>query len=177
MNITALLFAEGGGWSWANYPGLELWKFFNLAVFTTVMIFIARRKVSGALLLRRESIRADLQKAKEEREKALQEFGEAEALLVRLDGDVKKVQEQASQEAEAERRRLAQAAERETEKLKQQAEREIETTGKVARQELKQFLAKRSVELARQTITSRIGAEEDTRLIEQGIGELRRSRV
>ena len=33
---------------WFNYPGLELWKFLNLAIFVAVMIYILRRPISEA---------------------------------------------------------------------------------------------------------------------------------
>ena len=41
--------------AWANYPGLEAWKFFNLFVFVAVMIYILRRKISEALAQRRDA--------------------------------------------------------------------------------------------------------------------------
>ena len=34
---------------WFNYPGLELWKFLNLAIFTTAAIFVLRKKINEAL--------------------------------------------------------------------------------------------------------------------------------
>ncbi len=162
---------------WLNYPGLEAWKFANLAIFTTVAVYLLRRKVSEALSARRDAIRQELLKAHEERERALAQLGEAEALLERLGPDIRTVQEQARQEAESERHRLAISTEREIEKLKLQAEREIEMAAKVARKELRQVMARRSVELARESIRSQIEPEDDRRLIKESIGELRRIRV
>ena len=66
---------------------------------------------------------------------------------------------------------------REIEKLKQQGEREIETAAKTARRQLRQFFAKRSVDVARETVRNRIRPDDDRQLIEQSIGELRRARV
>jgi F0F1-type ATP synthase membrane subunit b/b' len=48
--------------------------------------------------------------------------------------------------------RLATSTAREMEKLKQQAQREMETADKLARKELQQYLAKRSIELARESL-------------------------
>ncbi|HKG98794.1 MAG TPA: hypothetical protein VKA97_13315, partial [Pyrinomonadaceae bacterium] len=110
-----------------------------------------------------------------ERERALAQVAEADALLSKLDNDVRAVHEQARNEAEAERQRLATSTAREIEKLKQQASREIETADKVARKELRQFLAKRSVELARESVRSQMRPEDDTHLIKESIGELRRT--
>jgi F0F1-type ATP synthase membrane subunit b/b' len=63
------------------------------------------------------------------------------------------------------------------EKLKQQAQREIERAGKLARKELQKYLAKRSVDLARESIRNQMRPEDDTLLIKENIGELRRIRV
>jgi F-type H+-transporting ATPase subunit b len=162
---------------WFNYPGLEVWKFLNLAIFTAAGIYLLRRPISAALSARREAIRQEIIAAQAERERALARIAEANALLSRLDEAVRAVHEQAEQEAVSERQRLAAAAEREIEKLKQQAQRELETASKVARKELRQFLAMKSVEFARESIRSQMRPEDDTNLIRESIGALRRTTV
>ena len=162
---------------WMNYPGLEAWKFFNLALFTVVAIWILRKKINEALLARRDAIQKELLDAQAEREQAQARIAEADSLLGRVDEDVKTIHEQARQEAQAERQRLAAATEREIEKLNQQAQREMETAQKVARKGLRKHLATRSVELARQSIRSQMRPEDDTLLIQESIGELRRTTV
>ena len=173
MIILAL--AEGS--SWYNYPGLELWKFLNLAIFLGVGIYILRRPISQALATRREAIQQELVQAQEQKAQALQKMADADSLLSRLDADVRTVNDQSSKEAESERRRVADSTARELEKLKQQAEREMDTAAKVARKTLRQFLAQRSVEFARQKVRGQISPEADRQLIEDSIGELRRARV
>lgn len=170
-----LLFAADGNW-W-NYPGLELWKFINLAIFITALIIVLRSKINTALLARRESIQKELQAAQTEREQALAKLAEADGFLERLNDDVRRVNEQSRQEVEEERQRLAAGTEREMEKLKQQAQREIDRAGKLARKELREFLAKRSIELARESLRSQMRPEDDTLLIKENIGELRRTTV
>jgi len=162
---------------WFNYPGLELWKFLNLALFLAAAIFILRRKINEALLARGESIKQELVVAQKEREKALAQLAEADNRLNHLDEDVRLVREQARREAEAERQRQAASTEREVEKLKQQAQRDIETADKVARKELRQYLAQRSVEFARESVKSQMRPEDDALLIKDSIGELRRTTV
>ena len=171
------MFLLAAGESWFNYPGLELWKFINLALFTAGGIYVLRRPISQALSARREAIQQELVAAKTEREQAQAQVAEADAMLTRLDDDVRTIQEQARKEAEAERQRLAASTDRELEKLKQQALREMETADKVARKDLRQFLAKRSVELARETVRNQMRPEDDTLLIKENIGELRRTTV
>ena len=174
-----LIASEGaGGWTeWLNYPGLEAWKFFNLALFTVAAIWILRKKINEALLARREAIQKELLDAQAEREQALARIAEADSVLARLDEDVKTIHEQARQEAQAERQRLAAATEREIEKLNQQSQREMETAQKLSRKALRKYLANRSVELARQSIRSQMRPEDDTFLIQESIGELRRTTV
>lgn len=162
---------------WFNYPGLELWKFLNLAIFLVVGIYILRRPISEALATRREAIKRELVQAQQQRAQAEAKIAEADSLLSRLDADVRAVREQAVQEAESERQRLAASTQRELEKLEQQAEREMETADKVARKSLRQFFAKRSVDYARETVRTKMRPEDDRQLIEQSIGELRRARV
>lgn len=167
-----LLLAE-----WYNYPGLELWKFANLAIFTGVGIYILRKPISQALQARRGAIEQELISAQNERDQALARVAEADNRLSGLDEDVHKVQEQAREEATSERQRIAASTEREIEKLKQQAQREMETADKLARKELRQFLAERSVQMARESIRTQMRPEDDTALIRESIGELRRTTV
>jgi F0F1-type ATP synthase membrane subunit b/b' len=162
---------------WFNYPGLEAWKFANLAIFTGLALYVSRRKVSEALLARREAIRQELFNAQAEREKAQTKLAEAKALLERLESDVLTVREHAQQEAKSERERLMMSMKREIEKLELQAQREIDMTAKVARKQLRQFLAMRSVQLAEESVRRQLRPEDDTRLIKENIGELRRAQV
>lgn len=171
------MFLLAGGESWFNYPGLELWKFVNLAIFTAAAIYILRKPINRALLARREAIQQELVTAQQQREQALTRVAEAESLLTRVDDDVRTVQEQAREEAKSERERIAASTKREMEKLKQQAQREMETADKLARKELRQFLASKSVEVARESIRTQIRPEDDSALIQESIGELRRTTV
>lgn len=164
---------------WLNYPGLELWKFVNLAIFVAVGIYVLTHKfkLSNKYLERGKAIKQEMLAAQAEREQALARVAEADALLGRLHEDVSNVHEQARQEAEEERKRLAAATEREVEKLKQQGQREIERANKLARKQLRQYLATRSIELAQQSLRERMRPEDDVLLIKESIGELRRTTV
>ncbi len=162
---------------WFNYPGLEIWKFLNLAIFTTVAIYLLRRPINAALASRRDAIKQELVTAQTEREQALARVAEAEDLLSRVDEHVAAIRKQAQNEAKSEKERLAASTAREIEKLKQQAQREMELAEKLARKELRQFLAQRSVELARETVRGQMRPEDDTLLIKDNIGDLRRTTI
>jgi len=162
---------------WFNYPGLELWKFLNLAIFTAAGIYILRKPISQALMARRDAIKQEIIAARQERERALAKVAEADSLLSRLHEDVRAIHKQADEEAKSERERLAAGTARETEKLKQQSQREVETAGKLARKQLRQFLAQRSIEVARESVRNQMRPEDDTALIKENIGDLRRTTV
>jgi F0F1-type ATP synthase membrane subunit b/b' len=162
---------------WFNYPGLEVWKFVNLAIFLAAAIYVLSKKITPLLLARREAIQQELLAAQTEREQALARVAEADDLLSRVDEHISSIHKQAAQEAEAERKRLAEATTTEKEKFKQQAQREIESANKLARKELRQFLATRSVELARDSVRRQMRPEDDTLLIKESIGDLRRTTV
>jgi len=162
---------------WFNYPGLEVWKFLNLAIFTGAGIYVLRKPISQALSSRREAIQQELITAQQEREQAHARVAEADTMLSHLDDDVRRVEEQAREEAKSERQRIETSTEREIEKLKQQAQREVETAGKLARKELRQFLAEKSVQMARESIRTQLRPEDDAALIRESIGELRRTTV
>jgi F-type H+-transporting ATPase subunit b len=162
---------------WYNYPGLELWKFANLAIFTGVGIYILRKPISQALQSRRGAIQQELINAQNERDQALGRVAEADSMLSGLDDDVRKVEQQAREEVTSERQRISASTEREIEKLKQQAQREMETADKLARKELREFLAEKSVQMARESIRTQMRPEDDTALIRESIGELRRTTV
>ena len=160
-----------------NYPGLEAWKFLNLAIFSGAGIYVLRKPISQALSTRREAIQQELITAQQQREQAQTRLVEADNLLSHLADDVRTVETQAREEAKSERQRIASSTEREIEKLKQQAQREVETASKLSRKELRKFLAEKSVQMARESIRTQLRPEDDAALIRESIGELRRTTV
>jgi len=162
----------GGETPWYNYPGWEVWRFFNLILFVGALIFLLRRPVSASLAARRDSIRQELMRAQEERKAALAKLEEVEARLAQLGAEVETVRAQARREADTERENITRATAEETRRLREQAQREIESAGKVARQDLRRYAAEHSVRLAEDLIRREIGAEDDTRLMKDYIGEL-----
>jgi len=162
---------------WFNYPGLEARKFLNLAIFLALMNYILRRPISDALAGRRDAIKQELVDAETKRARAMEKANQAQAQLEHLDADTQSVREHAHKEAESERERLAAATTRELEKLRQQAQREMETADKVARKQLREFFVMKSIDVARESIRSQMRPEDEAVLINDSIGELRRTRV
>src|SRR6185436_5886410 len=165
MLLTFFTFIALAEEHWWNYPGFELWKFANLAIFIAVMVFLLRRRTSEAFRARRENIKRDLARAREERDAALAKLKEVEDRLAHLDTEVAAIHEQHVQEAAEERERIAKSTEAEIVKLSEQATREIENAGKVAKKELRRFAADQSVRMAEELIRGEMKPEDDARLI------------
>jgi F0F1-type ATP synthase membrane subunit b/b' len=175
----AMIEAGGAGW-WAkaepylDYPGFEAWKFFNLAVFVFLMVYVLTRKakLGEVFRARRESIKLELAKAKEERDTALAKLKEVEDRLGLLDQEVAAIKAHSIREAAEERARIAQSTETEIVKLSEQAKREIERAGKVVKKELRRYTAEQSVRLAEEIVRRELRPEDDARLIGNNIEEL-----
>jgi F-type H+-transporting ATPase subunit b len=159
-----------------NYPGLEIWKFVDLGIFLAVAIYILKKPIKQALSTRRERIRQQILEAQQERDRAAEELSEAEAKLARIDLEVESIRRQAREEADLETKRQAAAAEQEMQRLRAQADRELELARKTARRELQKFLASRSIDLARESVSSQLRPEDDVRLIRERVRELREAR-
>ena len=164
----------GEGTPWWDYPGFELWKFANLAVFVAVMVYILTRKakLGEVFQSRRESIKLELARAQQERDAALAKLKEVEERLARLDTEVATIKERSVREAAEERERISQSTETEITKMSEQALREIESAGKAAKKELRRYAAEQSVHLAEEIVRREMRPEDDARLIGNNIEEL-----
>lgn len=162
---------------WVNYPGLELWKFVNLAVFMVCAFYLHRRfgrPIREALRSRGEGIKRELARAQQERDQALAKFADVEMRFAGLAAELARIKERARVECEAERERIKLATEQEISRIREQARREIESVGKAARQELRSFAATESVRLAEEILRIEIGPDDDARLTSQSVQELGR---
>lgn len=166
------LFSETA--SWWDYPGFELWKFVNLLIFAGALIYILVRKarLGDAFRARRESIKAELENARAERDAALAKLKEIEERLTGLNTEIATINEKSQREAAAERERIAQTTEAEIAKLSTQAQREIENASKSAKNELRRFTAEQSVRMAEELIKRNMRPEDDARMIGRNIEEL-----
>lgn len=152
-----------------SYPGFEAWKFFNLAIFVALLVYLLRKPLSGAFKAKRETIRAELIRAEEERQSALAKLTETEAKLARLEAEAADIRQKAEIEANAEKLRIAAQTEFEIKKMREQAQSEIELTSKQARLQLRQFSAEESIRLAEEKIRREINSEADAQLVRANI--------
>jgi F0F1-type ATP synthase membrane subunit b/b' len=169
--------SESGGFmkfwnTYMNYPGFELWKFINLAVFLGILYYLLRKPVSEAFKARREEIRAELIKAKAERDAAVAKLEEVEVRLSRLDMEVTAIKEKARVDADMEKERIAAQTENDIAKMREQAGNEIARAGQMAKHDLRKFSAEESIRLAEEMLRGKLNADADAKLVRAGIQEL-----
>jgi F0F1-type ATP synthase membrane subunit b/b' len=174
-----ILEPAGEGWwhrlqPYLDYPGFEVWKFFNLAVFVSLMLFILFRKANLGLAFstRRESIKNELEKARQERDAALAKLKEVEERLEGLSDQTASIKENTKREAAADRERIAKATEEEIAKLTTQGQRDIENAARAAKKDLQRFTAEQSVRLAEEILKREMRPEDDARMIAHNIEEM-----
>jgi len=174
-----ILEPAGEGWwhrvqPYLDYPGFEAWKFFNLGIFVALLLFILFRKANLGLAFstRRESIKNELEKARQERDAALARLKEVEDRLTGLSDQIASINENAKREAAAEHARIAKSTEEEIAKLTTQGQRDIENAARTAKKDLQRFTAEQSVRLAEEILKRELGPEDDARLIADSIAEM-----
>jgi F-type H+-transporting ATPase subunit b len=175
--LLLLASSSGGGeggfsefWdSYLNYPGFEIWKFVNLAIFVAAFLYFVRKPLSKAFKAKREVIRAELIKAEEAKKAALARLTEVEARLAGVETEIEAIKREAREEIEAEKQRLAAQAAAEAAKLKEQAAGEISRIGQIAKLELRRFAVNESLRVAEERLRTQMTPETDSRLIRAGI--------
>jgi F0F1-type ATP synthase membrane subunit b/b' len=152
-----------------NYPGFEVWKFVNLAIFIGILVYLVKKPLSEAFKAKREAIRAELIRAEEAKQAALAQLTTAEAKLASLDVEKAEVLKKAKAEAEAEKASIATQTESEIQKMREQADGEITRLAQQTRVELRRFSAEESIRIAEEKLRGKINAENDATLVKSGI--------
>jgi len=152
-----------------NFPGFEAWRFFNLAVFLGILIYLLKKPLTAAFKAKRETIRAELIKAEAEKQAALAQLTSTEAKLAGLNQEAQAIRARAEQEAADEKARIVEQTEFEAKKLREQAANEIQRKSQLARLELRRFSAEESIRLAEEKIKTEITDETDARLVKASI--------
>lgn len=177
-----LLFAEAshGGESgfmkfyneWFNIPGFEAWKFLNLAIFVTLLVYVLRKPLGDAFKAKREEIRSELIKAEQEKQAALAQLTTIEGKLAQLDTEKENILQMAKDEAAFEKKRLAEQTKTEVERLRRQTEAELARLGGQSRMELRRLSAEKSIALAEEKLRSKIDAKVDAQLVRGSMSEI-----
>ena len=166
--------ASSGGFTefydkYLNYPGFELWKFINLAIFIAAIVYLVKKPLTETFKAKRDAIRAELIRAEQEKQSALAQLTAAEAKLASLEAEKAAVLKKAREEAEAEKASIAENTETEIAKMREQANGEVERLANQSRAALRRFSAEESIRLAEEKLRGKIDADNDARLVKSGI--------
>jgi F-type H+-transporting ATPase subunit b len=169
LPATALAAEEGGGEGGALHL---ISKIFNVAVVLGVLVWVGRRPLAEFFKNRTQSIREQLEEAREARRDAEARLAEMQDRMRNLDQELKEIRSVSEREAEAEYQRLVAEAERDAEKIVARARQEIDGMIRAAHIELKAHAAELSVRLAEEKIREEITDEDRVRLFGQFVSQL-----
>lgn len=155
--------------TYLNYPGFEAWKFLNLAIFVTILVYILKKPLSAAFKAKRDAIRADLIRAEEEKQSALAQLTSIEAKVVGLESQKSNILKNAEAEAESEKTRIERETENNINKLRETTDSEIERLAQQSKTELRRFSANESIRLAEEKIKNVMNSDTDSRLVKASI--------
>lgn len=173
--LPALVLAAEAGHSGGLLSDPTLWRVINLLVFALILVYILRNKIKIGQVFdnRAAAIGKELEQARRDKQEAQQRLAEVESRLANLDQEVAAIRAEADREAAREQDRIRQAAAADAEKIRQMAQREIEGAMKSARTELRAFVAEQSVEMAEGIIRREIRPEDNTRMMNRFMDEMR----
>ncbi len=179
-NFSLFLAASTGGESGAmrtyneifNYPGFELWKFVNVAIFVAILLYMTKKPLSEAFKAKRDQIRAELILAEEEKNAALAKLAAAEAKLAELETEKAEILKWEKSDSEAEKARLAEQTAIEIERMRLQSESELARLSAQTFAGLRRFSAEESIRLAEEKLRAQIDGEMDERLVRSSISEI-----
>ena len=152
-----------------NVPGFELWKFINLGLFIAIMTYLVRKPLSDAFKAKRDQIRANLIKAEQEKQAALERLTAASAKLAQIEAEKEGVVKNAKNEAAVEKKRLSEQTKADIDRLQQQADAELNRLYQQSRAGLRRYSAEESIRLAEEKLRSQINDDTDARLVKASI--------
>jgi F-type H+-transporting ATPase subunit b len=148
-------------------------KLLNFGVLAGVLVYFLKTPIAGYLKGRSETIRRDLVDAAALRANAERQLVEVRERLARLPAEIEGLRQRGSDELAQERLRIAEDATRERDLLLERTRREIETQLRFARRELIAHVADLSMKIARAKIEREITPDDQARLIERYVAEVR----
>lgn len=155
-----------------NVPGFELWKFINLALFVGIMLYLVKKPLTEAFKAKRESIRAELIKAEQEKEAARAQLASIDAKVTGVDAEKASILNRAREEAAFESNRIAEQTRSDAARIEQQAEAELTRLGNQSRSELRRYSAEESIRLAEEKLRAKIDGNNDSRLVKATLAEI-----
>lgn len=151
------------------------WPVANFIIFVGVLYYFFNQPIRDYLANRGTAIRKDLVEAAALRSEATAQLSEIEQKLEALPGELDRLRTRGAEEIAFEEQRIAAQAAADRERLLQQARREIELQVRVAKKDILEHAANLSVQLATERIQKEITPEDQSRLVEQYLDQMKKS--
>lgn len=157
--------------TWLGLPAW-IWMLANLVIFFGALGYYLGPPIARFLEARGRRIHEELAEARERRTEAAELQNNLGAKVAALEAQIDEILERAESEGRREHDAILEQAERERERLLAQAQGEIDHRMNQARQELKDFTAALSAQLAREQLERELGPEERRRIFRRNLSRL-----
>lgn len=152
-------------------PGL-VWQLLNLGLFLFLLWYFLRKPAADFFRNRRAGVAAALAKADDDRRRAEQLAAELEARLASIETELKNLKEAARRDAEAEHAVLLEKSQADADHILTKTRADLDNRVRAARAELTAFAGDLSVDLARELLQKNVTADDEKRLLQEGIAHL-----
>jgi F-type H+-transporting ATPase subunit b len=152
-------------------PGL-VWQLLNLVLFLFLLWYFLRKPAADFFGNRRADVAKALAKADDDRRRAEQLAAELETRLASIETELTKLKEAARRDAEAEHAALLEKTQADADQILTKTRADLDNRVRAARAELTAFAGDLSVDLARELLQKNVTAEDEKRLLEEGIAHL-----
>lgn len=170
----ALLFLEEGQETTRGFlgvPGLA-WQLLNLGLFLGLLWYFLRKPAADFFGKRKAGVAAALAKSDEDRRRAEQLSVELKARLAAIETELANLKEAARRDADAEHAALLAKSQSEADQILARTRTDLDNRVRAARAELTAFAGDLSVDLARELLRKNVTADDEKRLLEEGIAHL-----
>ena len=147
----------------------------NFLLLAGGLYYFLRKPFVDHLANRGQQIRGDLVTAKETSALAAAQLAEIDKKLQALPGEIETLKARGKQEIAAEETRIRQAAENERHRLIEQTRREVDLQVRLAKRALTEHAATLAVSLATEKITQTITTDDQTRLVDRYVTQMRKA--
>jgi F-type H+-transporting ATPase subunit b len=153
--------------------GQMLARLLNFAVLAGALVYLLRSPLATYLAQKAAAVRKDLVDAQALRTTANEQLEQIKQQLQALPGEIEALKARGAQEIAAEEARIAQVAAAERERLLEQTRREIELQLRIARRQLLADAAELSVGIASERIKRNITDQDQVRLVDRYLEQVR----
>ena len=171
---SAFLFFEEGQETvhgFLGIPGL-VWQLLNLGLFLGLLWYFLRKPAADFFGNRKSGVAAALAKADDDRRRAEQLSVELKARLASIETELANLKEGARRDADAEHAALLVKSQLDADQILAKTRADLDNRVRAARAELTAFAGDLSVDLARELLEKNVTADDEKRLLKEGIAHL-----